>query len=68
MAVSAERVSDAPGLGTSISLAQSSGPVIDTWALTFTAGVLGLLINLVLRGVERRVLHWHPGQRTQEAP
>lgn len=37
VAVSAERVSDAPGLGTSISLAQSSGPVIDTWALTFAS-------------------------------
>jgi len=25
--------------------------------------MLGLLINLVFRQLERRVLHWHPSQR-----
>jgi ABC-type nitrate/sulfonate/bicarbonate transport system permease component len=67
VAVSAELVSGAPGLGTSISLAQSGGASVDTWALVFTTGALGVLINAALRGVERRVLHWHPSQRARVA-
>ena len=67
VAISTELVSGAPGLGTAISLAQAGGAVVATWALILTAGVLGVLINVVFRGVERKVLHWHPSQRVQAA-
>jgi len=66
VAISTELVSGAPGLGTAISLAQSSGAVVRSWAFIFTAGVLGLLINVVFRGLERRLLRWHPSRRAQE--
>lgn len=64
--IAAELVSGAPGLGSSIQLAQASASSDEAWALIFTVGILGLLINAGFRSVERRWLRWHSSQRLVE--
>jgi ABC-type nitrate/sulfonate/bicarbonate transport system permease component len=65
--VTAELVIGAAGLGRSINLARSGGNEELMYALILATGVLGLLLNAVFQRVERRVLHWHPSQRTARA-
>jgi ABC-type nitrate/sulfonate/bicarbonate transport system permease component len=67
LTVTAELVIGAAGLGRSINLARSGGNEELMYALILATGVLGLLLNTVLQLVERRVLHWHPSQRTARA-
>jgi len=66
LAVTAELVAGSPGLGSEISAAQSGGAVTLMYALIVTTGLLGWGLNMVLRRLERRVLHWHPSQRESE--
>jgi len=63
IAVTAELVIGVPGLGKSIGLAQSSGAVPQMYALVLATGLLGVVIHLVFRIPERRLLKWHPSQR-----
>ena len=63
LAVTAELVIGSPGLGRAITVAEGSGAVEEMYALVFATGVLGLVLNALLTGVERRVLRWHPSQR-----
>jgi ABC-type nitrate/sulfonate/bicarbonate transport system permease component len=65
LAVTAELVIGSPGLGRSITVAESSGAVDLMYALVFATGVLGLVLNFALSRVERRALHWHPSQRAE---
>jgi ABC-type nitrate/sulfonate/bicarbonate transport system permease component len=67
LTVTAELVIGAAGLGRSINLARSGGNEELMYALILATGVLGLLLNSVLQLAERRVLHWHPSQRTARA-
>ncbi len=67
LTVTAELVIGAAGLGRSINLARSGGNEELMYALILATGVLGLLLNAVLQVAERRVLHWHPSQRTARA-
>jgi ABC-type nitrate/sulfonate/bicarbonate transport system permease component len=67
LTVTAELVIGAAGLGRSINLARSGGNEELMYALILATGVLGLLLNAVFQRVERRVLHWHPSQRTARA-
>jgi ABC-type nitrate/sulfonate/bicarbonate transport system permease component len=64
LTVTAELVIGAPGLGKAIDLARSGGDVRLMYALILATGVLGVLLNTVFARGERRVLHWHPSQRT----
>ena len=66
LAVTAELIIGAPGLGREINAAHSGGNVELLYALTITTGVLGLMLNKVFVGIERRLLHWHPSQRAEE--
>jgi ABC-type nitrate/sulfonate/bicarbonate transport system permease component len=66
--VTAELVIGSSGLGRSINLARSGGNEELMYALIIATGVLGLLLNAIFVRAERRVLHWHPSQRTGEAP
>jgi ABC-type nitrate/sulfonate/bicarbonate transport system permease component len=61
--ITAELVIGVPGLGKSIGVAQSSGAVADTYALVIVVGVIGVLVNVGARAVERRVLRWHTSVR-----
>ncbi|MFI1358730.1 ABC transporter permease [Streptomyces sp. NPDC020898] len=64
LAVTAELVIGAPGLGQEIAVAQTSGAVPQVYALVLVTGLLGVAVNLVARAVERRALHWHQSVRT----
>jgi ABC-type nitrate/sulfonate/bicarbonate transport system permease component len=63
LAVTSELVIGNPGLGKSIANAQSSGAYTTTYALVVVAGILGVLVNVLFRAIERRALSWHPSQR-----
>ena len=64
LSVTAELVIGAAGLGRSISVAQAGGAVDLMYALIIATGVLGWLLNIAATRGERRVLHWHPSQRS----
>ena len=63
LAVTAELVIGNPGLGKLLASAQSSGAYPTTYAIVVVTGILGVLVNLVFRAVERYSLYWHPSQR-----
>ena len=63
LAVTSELVIGNPGLGKLLAVAQSSGAIAATYAIVVVTGILGVLVNTVFRGVERRALSWHPSQR-----
>ncbi|MEU0740452.1 ABC transporter permease [Streptomyces sp. NPDC006134] len=63
LAVTAELVIGAPGLGARIAVAQTSQAVPEMYALIVVTGLLGLLVNVGARAVERRALAWHPSVR-----
>jgi ABC-type nitrate/sulfonate/bicarbonate transport system permease component len=63
LAVTAELVIGNPGLGKLLATAQSSGAYASTYAIVVVTGILGVLVNLVFRAVERWTLSWHPSQR-----
>jgi ABC-type nitrate/sulfonate/bicarbonate transport system permease component len=65
LAVTAELVIGAPGLGHEIALAQQGGATADLYALVVATGLIGVTINMVVRAVERRALHWHPSVRAE---
>ncbi|MGW1752954.1 ABC transporter permease [Streptomyces mirabilis] len=67
LAVTAELVIGAPGLGARIAVAESSQAVPDMYALVVVTGLLGLLINVGARTVERRALAWHQSVRGEVA-
>jgi ABC-type nitrate/sulfonate/bicarbonate transport system permease component len=64
LCVTAELVIGSAGLGRSINLARSGGNVELMYALTIVTGLLGWFLNILFTRAERRVLHWHPSQRS----
>ncbi|MER5755549.1 ABC transporter permease [Streptomyces sp. NPDC002088] len=67
LAITAELVIGAPGLGARIAVAQTSQAVPELYALIVVTGLLGLLINVGARTVERRALAWHQSVRGEVA-
>ena len=63
LAVTAELVIGASGLGREINVARSGNNLPVMYALIVATGLLGWLLNLTTTAGERRVLHWHPSQR-----
>ncbi|WP_157944063.1 ABC transporter permease [Blastococcus atacamensis] len=64
LAITAELVVGTPGIGVSITDAQSAGDAQDVmYAWILAAGLLGFLLNGSLQAVERRILHWHTSFR-----
>jgi ABC-type nitrate/sulfonate/bicarbonate transport system permease component len=68
LAVTAELVIGAPGLGREINLARQGGAVDVLYALIAVTGLLGWALNAGLTRLERRVLHWHPSFRPGGQP
>lgn len=66
LAITAELVIGSPGLGHEIALAQSGGAVSGMYALILATGLLGVLVNVIMRRIEKRVLAWHPSVRGEE--
>lgn len=60
MTIAAEYLGGAPGLGQQLSLNELAFRRPEVFALTFTAGMIGLIINMVLVQLQRRALWWHP--------
>ncbi|UOB08925.1 ABC transporter permease [Streptomyces sp. HP-A2021] len=67
LAITSELVIGAPGLGKRIGVAQASQAVPEMYALIVVTGLLGLLINVGARTVERRALAWHQSVRGEVA-
>jgi ABC-type nitrate/sulfonate/bicarbonate transport system permease component len=59
LAVTGELVIGGGGLGSLIARAQSGGAVTQLYALILMTGLLGVLINVGMRTLERRTLGWH---------
>ena len=53
------------GLGKQIAVAQSSGAVPAMYALVIVTGVIGVIVNVAARTMERRILRWHPSVRAE---
>lgn len=64
LVITGEYIVGVPGLGREVFAAQSGGAYQRMYALILAAGLLGLVVNTGLQAVERRVLHWHPSQRS----
>ena len=65
--VTGELIIGSPGIGKGIALAQSAGASEKMYALVIVAGVVGVLVNLTARAVERRALRWHPSVRGESS-
>lgn len=64
LAVTAELViGGSPGLGREIGLSRDAGLYPSTYALVLATGLLGVVINVGVRVVERRLLSWHQSVR-----
>jgi ABC-type nitrate/sulfonate/bicarbonate transport system permease component len=66
LAITAEMTINNPGLGLVIITAASNGNIATVYAVVIVAGLLGLIINLVFRVLERRALAWHQSVRGEE--
>jgi len=67
LAITAELIIGSPGLGQQIALTQSGGAVPQMYALIVATGLIGVLINVGVRFVEKRVLAWHSSVRGEVA-
>lgn len=65
LAITAELVIGSPGLGREIALAQSGGAISGMYALVLATGLIGVLINMLMRQVEKRILGWHSSVRSE---
>lgn len=63
LAISVELLVLVPGVGRELARAQQNGAVVDVYAYTLIAGLMGYLVVLGFSSLERRVIHWHPSQR-----
>jgi ABC-type nitrate/sulfonate/bicarbonate transport system permease component len=66
LAITAEMVIGNPGLGRMIELSRSAGDSVGLYALVVVTGLLGLVVNIVFRFIERRSLAWHQSVRGEE--
>ena len=67
LAITAEMTIGNPGLGQVIFQAYNIGNITTVYAIVIVTGILGLLVNLVFRFVERRALAWHQSVRGEDA-
>ena len=65
LAITAELIIGSPGLGAQIALTQSGGAVPEMYALIVATGMIGVLINVGVRLIEKRVLAWHTSVRSE---
>ena len=63
--VTGELIIGTPGIGNQIAVAQTSGAYATMYALVIVAGLVGVVVNVLARAVERRVLRWHPSVRRE---
>jgi ABC-type nitrate/sulfonate/bicarbonate transport system permease component len=66
LAVTAELVIGNPGIGHQVALAQSALALPEMYSLVITAGIMGVLVNVLARFIERKALAWHQSTRADE--
>ncbi len=66
LAVGSEIIGGAPGIGNAITLQNQAGNVPAMWVYIVVSAVLGVVANLALIGLERRVLKWHSAHRSAD--
>lgn len=59
LAVGAELIGGAPGIGAQINLAQQNALIPQMYVFIVVSALLGVTVNLALLFVERRALRWH---------
>jgi ABC-type nitrate/sulfonate/bicarbonate transport system permease component len=64
LAFTAELFMGTPGLGQKLNFAEAYGLTNQVYALALATGFLGVGIHYAMVAFERRVLRWHPSQRT----
>lgn len=65
LAVTAELVVGAPGIGRGITMAEAGGDAEMMYALIALTGLLGWALNALLGMLERHLLRWHASQSTE---
>ncbi len=65
LAITSEVAIDTQGLGKEISDTESGGAVTIMYAYVIVAGIIGVIVNLGARALERRLLAWHPSIRLE---
>jgi ABC-type nitrate/sulfonate/bicarbonate transport system permease component len=65
LAVTAELVIGNPGIGHEVALAQSGLAIPEMYSLVITAGIMGVLVNVLARMIERKALAWHQSTRAE---
>lgn len=65
LTVTGELLVSGEGLGGDLAAARESGAVVKMYAFVIVAGILGVIVNLLARTVERRTLSWHPSVRME---
>jgi len=63
LTVTGELLIGTPGIGQLMMQRSNVGDYAGVYAIVVTAGVLALVINLIIRVIERRVLSWHQSVR-----
>jgi ABC-type nitrate/sulfonate/bicarbonate transport system permease component len=63
LAVGAELIGGAPGLGANITAAAQTNDIPQMYAYIVACAALGAVLNLIMIGVERRTVAWVPGHR-----
>lgn len=66
LAVTAEMVIGNPGLGQVLVKYQNAGDWVGVYTIVVVTGLLGLVVNLIFRAVERKSLAWHQSVRAEE--
>jgi NitT/TauT family transport system permease protein len=64
LAIAATLLIGGKGLGAAIAEAQQTGQIPEMYDRIFIAGLLGVVVTVALRTLERRFLHWHSSART----
>jgi ABC-type nitrate/sulfonate/bicarbonate transport system permease component len=65
LTVTGELIIGTPGIGRLLTQRATAADYPGVYALVVTAGVLALVINLIVRLIERRVLSWHQSVRAE---
>lgn len=65
LAITAELIIVSRGLGYQIRLTNSGGAIPEMYALIVATGMIGVIINLGMRLIEKKVLSWHSSIRSE---
>jgi ABC-type nitrate/sulfonate/bicarbonate transport system permease component len=68
LAVGAELIGNAPGLGMEIALSQMDAQASTAYAYVVVAAIIGVGMNLLIGAGQKKVLYWHPSIRSSVAP